>query len=49
MTTDIPTPYQKPVPPALVPIVSDLSTIDVNKPVQKLTAQLVKFGSGMIE
>ena len=31
------------------PIVGDLSTIDFNKPVQKVTDELRKLGSGMIE
>ncbi|OSC38170.1 cytochrome P450 [Mycobacterium decipiens] len=31
------------------PIIGDLSTIDFNKPVQKVTDKLTKLGSGMIE
>lgn len=47
MTPDISTPI--PSSRFRFPIAGDLSTIDFNKPVQDLTAELCKLGSGMLE
>jgi len=46
MTTDI---SSRPYPRFQFPVIGDLTTIDFNKPVQKVTAELRKLGSGMIE
>ena len=50
MTADnISTPTGQPSSRFQFPIIGDLTTIDFNKPVQKVTAELRKLGSGMIE
>lgn len=47
MTADVHA--SRPEPRFQFPIIGDLSTIDFDKPVQKVTAELVRRGSGMIE
>ncbi|HUH68998.1 MAG TPA: hypothetical protein VLZ05_08990 [Mycobacterium sp.] len=43
------TAYGQPYPRFGFTVIGDLSTIDFNKPVQKVTAELRRLGSGMIE
>jgi cytochrome P450 len=49
MTANVPTPASQPDPRFQFPIIADLDTVDLNKPVQKVTDELRALGSGMIE